>query len=284
MNTTLVSPIFSAQKIGTDRQGNIITFFNRDEYSKFKFGCKDIARKFGYELADKFAESIAGNAEFHKKQIVVASSAYTHIPTACFAMKDYFIQRLNLYMVSVGFPVLQETKITRTATYSKDYGSMSADARRKLLKDDRMHIDSEFVRDKILILMDDIKVTGAHQELMERMVERQSLKCEELIYMYYAEIIDPTINPKFEDELNYSYVKSLLDLDSVIKNENFLLNTRTVKYILRAPAEEFIPFISYQKRSLVNTIYHQAIGNGYHLLEIYQPNLEYIKYKIQIDK
>ena len=268
---------FSAQKIGRDQQGNIITMFDRDEYSKFKFGCKDVARKFGYELADKFSADLAGNKALHNKQIEVASSAYTHIPTACFAMKDYFVQRLNLYLIEVGFPVLQETKITRTATYSKDYGSMTGEARRELLKDDLMHIDSEFVENKVLILMDDIRVTGAHEELMARMVDRQDLHVEHLVYMYYAEIIDPAIDPKFEDVLNYSYVKSLLHLDKIIKNENFLLNTRTVKYILRADPSEFNSFIQYQPRRLVHTIYHQAIGNGYHLLPEYRVNLSYIR-------
>lgn len=247
----------SANKIA----GNNIPF-SAEDYSRFKFGCKDIARKFGYELADHVCEYL--DPEDLKQQIVVCSSAYNFIPTASYAMKDYFVQRLNYWLVEDNLPVIQETKITRTIFYTEDYGSMSVEQRAELLKDD-------------------IRVTGSHEKLMQRMITEHKLDCD-WIFAYYARIADDEMDPKFEDYLNYYYVKDLLCLDSIIKNENFLLNTRTVKYILRAPAEQFIPFISYQRRSLISTIYHQAIGNGYHLVDIYKPNLEYIRHKIQIER
>lgn len=257
--------------------------FSAHDYSRFKFGCKDVARKFGYELAEKMCTLFTPQRGFiQDKQIVVCSSAYNFIPTATFAMKDYFVQHLNTWLVNNNMKVVQETKISRTVTYTEDYGSMNTEQREALLRDDENHIDREFVRGKLIIFLDDIRVTGSHERLMEKMITKYDLQCD-WIFAYYARIVDDEMDPKFEDFLNYFYVKSLLHLDHIIKNENFLLNTRTVKYILKAPMEEFIPFISYQKSSLVQTIYHQAIGNGYHLVDIYKPNLEFIRNKLRID-
>ena len=65
--------------------------FSPTDYSKFKFGCKDTSRLFGYELADAFAYEYVLSGKI-QKQIVVISSPYCFIPTATFAMKDYFVQ------------------------------------------------------------------------------------------------------------------------------------------------------------------------------------------------
>lgn len=262
--------------------------FSPEEYSKFKFGDKTIAKKFGYELADGFID-ISLNGDFIKqarglhffsKQIVVVSSPYCFIPTATFAMKDYFIQRLNSALIEVGLNVVQETKIHRTITYKEDYGGLSAEERLKLIQNDEFHIDKEFVQGKSIIFLDDIKITGSHEVVVQRMIDNYKLNSD-YMFLYFAELTNKEINPNIENYLNYYFVKSLLHLDKVIKNENFMLNTRVVKYILSSDFNEFTNFIQYQSNRLVNTIYHLAIGNSYHRIDEYRNNLNYIKQLIK---
>lgn len=249
--------------------------FSPEAYSKFKFGCKDTAREFGISLADKFAWEFILSRKI-EGFIVVLSSPYCFIPTATFAMKDYFVQRLNQWLIQSGMSVVEETKIHRTITYKEDYGELSAEQRLSLIQNDGFHIDKEFIKGKTLILLDDIRITGSHERVIERMIQEYGIN-NERYYVYFGELVNMDINPKIENYLNYAYVKNLDDLDSIIKNENFLLNTRVVKYILNSNNEQFKTFIKHQKLKLVETIYHLAIGNSYHLIPEYQINLEYIK-------
>ncbi len=251
--------------------------FNPIEYSKFKFGCKEIARKYGYELADELISKLQDNyIVFKEKQIVVCSSPFCFIPTATFAMKDYFVQRLNQYLVKNLQPVVQETKIHRTITYKEDYGGLSAADRMKLIGNDSFQMDTKFVEGKTILFLDDIRITGSHERVIQRMYDNYGMN-NDSYFLYYAAVTNDQINPAIENELNYAYVKSLLDLDKIIKNEDFLLNTRTVKYMLNAPFDQFEPFINYQRKSFVNTVYHAAIGNSYHLIDDYSQNLNYLK-------
>ncbi len=249
--------------------------FNPIEYSKFKFGDKTIAKKFGFALAKGFINDYLKLNPI-SNQIVIYSSPYSFIPTATYAMKDYFIQKLNCYLVNAGHDVVQENKIHRTITYKEDYGGLSAEERMALIGNDGFHIDKSFIEGKTIIFLDDIKITGSHERVIERMANQFELT-NDRIFLYFAELANMEINPNIENKLNYAYVKTLLDLDKVIKNESFLINTRVVKFILNSEHDEFKTFIQYQSTKMVQNIYHQAIGNGYFKMEDYAQNLNYIK-------
>lgn len=251
--------------------------FSAEEYSKFKHGDKGVARDFGHSLAKGLVEqTFFKNLIGLKKQIVVCSSPYQFIPTATFALKDYFIQILNEHLISKGGSPVQEQKIYRRAGYTEDYGSLNADQRRKLMTKDTFYIDKRFVEGKVILFLDDIRITGGHEERIRTMINEQELS-NEMVLLYFASLTNQETNPNIENTLNYAFVKSLLDLDKIIKNNEFLINTRVVKYILNAPKEEFSTFINYQSDKFVKTLYHQAIGNGYSTIPQYSTNLNYTK-------
>ena len=263
--------------------------FSPEMYSKFKFGCKDVARKFGTELAEKFINSlyfqnIVRQSINYDKRIVVFSSPYVHIPTATFAMKDYFIRVLNNALIENGCEPVLECKIYRKSSYKEEYGEMNKEERFKIMEADSFYVDETFIKDKIRIFLDDIVITGAHEYRVLRMLKQAGMDEMPNIYnyfLYFAELTSHETNPVIENYLNYYFVKDLVSLDKIIKNEEHLINTRTVKYILNAPFEECKTFLSYQKDSFVHTLYHQAIGNGYHKIEDYVSNLNLIKSMLQ---
>lgn len=260
--------------------------FSPTEYSKFKYGDKTIARKFGFDLAEGFIREILqgllptsfneNNLVPYARQIVVVPSPYCFIPTATFAMKDYFIQKLNSYLIEINLPVVQEAKIIRTLSYNDDYGSMSKAEREKAISGDDFYMDANFVKGKSVIFMDDIKITGAHEERVKDMVVKLNLQSDN-IFICFGELVNQEVNPNIENELNHFFVKNLRDLDKIIKNENFLPNTRAVKFILNAPFNEFENFIHYQSTRFINNIYHLAIGNSYHKIPGFHNNLTYLK-------
>ncbi len=261
--------------------------FSPEMYSKFKFGCKDAARKFGTELAEKFIQSdlfnlIIKQSQVLKKRIVVFSSPYVHIPTATFAMKDYFIRVLNSALIENDCEPVAECKIYRKSSYKEEYGEMSKEERFKIMEDDSFYVDGNFIAGNIRIFLDDIIITGAHEHRVISMLNNIN---DSIVlgnsnfnyFLYFAELTNQDTNPVIENYLNYYFVKNLVCLDKIIKNEEHLINTRTVKYILDAPHDECETFLKYQKYAFIHTLYHQAIGNGYHKIDDYKHNLNLVK-------
>jgi len=83
--------------------------------------------------------------------------------------------------------------------------------------------------------------------------------------------------PNIENYLNHKLIKSLDDINSIIKNEQFRFNTRVVKYILNATDEQFDKFIEEQDCFFVNDLYYNAIGNEYFKFPVYLRNLNKLK-------
>jgi hypothetical protein len=271
-----VSP-FSGHYISDEKRMS----FSKKEYSWFKYGSRTIARKFGYDLANEFFKSkqfLELITKFKKKQIVVCSSPYQFIPTATFAMKDYFIQKFNEKLVEFGLDPVEECKINRICSYDTDYGSMSAEERHVKITGDGFHIDKELVKDKFVIFLDDIKITGAHERRIAKLIADYNLECD-YMFMYYAES-HVEGRPEIEDFLNLYAIKNLLDINYIIRNQEFILNTRVTKYILKASKEEFENFINYQSESFRETLYRNAIGNKYHKSDKFAENLKYLQKNI----
>jgi len=266
MNTTYsLHHINNAQAFG----------FNPDDYSRFKFGDDAVAKYFGVHLADGFIRDYLTEKPI-KQQIVVISSPYSFIPTATFAMKNWFVARLNRWLARHGYPVVQETKVHRTITYKEDYGELDAEQRMNLIGNDSFHIDKDFLQGKTLIFLDDIKITGSHERMIMKMVGEYGLS-NDVFMLYFAELVNKNIHPNIENHLNYHQVKTIFDLDGIVKNNNFSINTRIVKYILNYDFESFCIFIQNQTYDFINLLYDMALGNGYHTIEAYELNLNFIK-------
>src|SRR5476651_2281529 len=162
--------IYSLHKIS-----NSTSFgFDAGDYSRFKFGDGQVSEKFGTGLAEGFIEDVLKHNPI-RTQIVVISSPYAFIPTATFAMKNYFVFRLNRWLAENDLSVVQETKVHRTITYKEDYGELNAAERMSLIGNDSFHIDAAFLQGKTLIFLDDIKITGSHERMISKMIVQYNL-------------------------------------------------------------------------------------------------------------
>jgi len=254
--------------------------FDPDDYSRFKFGDELVAKDFGEQLADGFISDYL-EQNFVEHQMVVISSPYSFIPTATFAMKNYFMHQLNRWLVENGGLVVQEAKVHRTITYKEDYGELSAEDRIKLIGNDSFHIDKHFLEGKTLLFLDDIRITGSHERMILKMAGEYGLN-NDMHMIYFAELVNKNIHPNVENTLNYHQVKSVFDLDDIIKGGFFCFNTRIVKYILNADFNSFSIFIKNQTDEFINMLYNLSLGNGYHLIDAYAENLNFIKSHIKL--
>lgn len=255
--------------------------FDPDDYSRFKFGDDAVAKHFGTTLADGFIRHHLERTPL-EQQIVVISSPYSFIPTATFAMKTWFVYRLNRWLAMHRHPVVQETKVHRTITYKEDYGELDAEQRINLIGNDSFHIDKDFLTGKTLVFLDDIKITGSHERMIMKMVAEYGLY-NDVYMLYFAELVNKSIHPNIENLLNYHQVKTIFDLEAIIKSGNFMINTRIVKYILNYNFECFSIFIQNQDMAFVNLLYDMALGNGYHTIDAYAKNLNFISENLFIN-
>ncbi|MEO6522059.1 MAG: phosphoribosyltransferase family protein [Mucilaginibacter sp.] len=263
--------IYSLHKIRTS-----VNFgFDAGDYSRFKFGDDEVANAFGTQLAEGFIREVLSKQPIHR-QMVVISSPYSFIPTATFAMKNYFVFRLNRWLADHNLPIVQETKVHRTITYKEDYGELNAEERMKLIGNDSFHIDADFLAEKTLIFLDDIKITGSHERMISKMIQQYHLH-NDIHMLYFAELANLDIHPNIENYLNYYEVKSIFDLDGIINGGNFSINTRVVKYILNYEHGSFCIFLENKSAAFIHQLYNMALGNSYHTMDSYALNLNYIK-------
>ncbi len=249
--------------------------FPAEKYSKFKFGATGIAREFGHILADRFINQLF-KFSYSGNPIVVLPSAYSHIPTASCFMTFHFIDQLNLFMYQNGFPPVETGKIRRSVTYREDYGEMSAEERYNLIKGDKFHIDELLLKNKILIFIDDIKITGTHERIIIRMLDDFDIH-NHCYMLYFAELTDPAICPKTENYLNHFYVKAFSDLQTIIDLPDFEFNTRIVKYILNSDQQACMNFLKMQSKNFITKLYYNALGNEYYKFPEYSANLRAIE-------
>ena len=255
--------------------------FNPKDYSRFKFGDDVISRSFGIDLANGFIQGYLKDQPIDQ-QIVVISSPYSFIPTATFAMKNYFVFHLNRWLAEHGFLVVQEAKVHRKVTYKEDYGELDAEQRLSLISNDSFHIDKAFLLNKTLIFLDDIRITGSHERMILKMADEYELQ-NDIHMLYFAELVNKGIHPNIENQLNYFDVKSIFDLDNIIESGNFSINTRIVKYILNTKPESFAIFLNNQTDDFINLLYNMALGNSYHTIEAYAHNLNLIKKQLNVN-
>jgi len=254
--------------------------FKPDDYSEFKYGNKQISKKFGYALAEGFINTHKN--DLLKKDIVVLPSPYSFIPTATFSMTIYFIYKLNYWLKKQNKKTSEIVKIHRDITYKEDYGNLSAKRRLELIGNDKFHIDKLVIKDKLLLFLDDIKISGSHQFVIERMIKDYKID-NDRFFIYFAALKNSTIHPKIENFFNNAKIKSIYDLDKIIEIGNFKFNTRVVKFILSQKTNEFEKFIGNKKPNFKENLYHLAIGNGYHKMDVYKQNLNYIE-RLLFDK
>jgi hypothetical protein len=252
--------------------------FLPSDYSRFKFGDSLIGKKFGKALAQAFIDNYLIHQTANKK-FIAYSSPYQYIPTATMTMFEEFVFQTNRWLVSKNRSVLETCRIYRNNTYSQDYGELSAAERLQLIGSDLFYLDSNRVMGKTLLLLDDIKITGSHEYVLNRTLNHLNIS-QEAIFLYFAEMVNPRINPNIENYLNYHAIKSLKDLAELMKDENFVYNTRAIKYILSSSLNDLGHFVSQLSNNQIIAIYNLAIANNYFEIPAFSESLAYLESKI----
>jgi hypothetical protein len=170
---------------------------------------------------------------------------------------------------------IKQDKIHRDQSYDNDYGLMTKEERVKAITSDLFSMNPKFIDEKdILVFIDDIKITGAHEDRIKSLLQRYDIT-NECIFIYLFEYTGS--DPKTEHRLNHHGVSDLLDVNDIIRNDEFIFNTRVVKFILNAKLDEFVNFIMYQSDSFQETLFNYSVLNNYYKTDKYKMNFDILK-------
>jgi hypothetical protein len=243
--------------------------FSESAYSMFKFGATEIGRKFGAELYPVM-ESFLQYSKREWDKLIVYSSPYDYIPTATYSMAFRFFEMLRESPMLSGKTVLWQ-KIKRTTTYTTDYGNLNAEERLKLIGKDNFELEHIPGPNALLVFIDDIKITGSHEYVIKRMIEKYRLP-NDTCFLYYAILSNNCICPTFENRLNYAYINSPKRILELLCRADFQFNTRVVKYILASPEEDFRDILSGMNEYQKDLLCQLTEGNGYSRIKAYRDN------------
>ncbi|MFV0140117.1 phosphoribosyltransferase family protein [Empedobacter falsenii] len=250
--------------------------FEPTEYSLFKYGHTGIAEKFAKELFQGFIIEFE-TLIISSKEILIFPSPYMSIPTASNYLAKFFKIELDKYLYNNGLKSSKMSKINRSQTYTIDYGNLSFEERKNLISNDTYYLETNILEGKTCIFLDDIKITGSHEYTVDKIIEGKSSNSN-ILYVYYAELINKSINPKIENFFNYFEINSIESLLEILKNENFRFNTRVIKHILKLNEIDFKRVLEILIRiNQYDTFFNLSISNDYHLINEYKHNLNIIK-------
>ena len=259
------------------RENQIVTQentpFDAAFYSRFKYGSGLAAAHYAKLLCE-----ILGDVWQPSQHWIVTSSAYKCVPTASDAIAQAALKIMQQLVHFQEIASINSVKIHRNILFDSDYGNLPYEQRLQLMQQTPLEIEAAKVRGKHLLIIDDLRVTGAHEQKVHDLLQRT--EAEQLLFVYVAEwkqCVEPTI----EHRLNHEWVKSLNELHYIIENEDFMINARVCKFLLSYPhPPDLAAFYAKLSPDLLQRLHEAICGDGYHLMPNYKACYEILKQSI----
>lgn len=241
--------------------------FDPHEYSRLKFGSDIIARKFGYDLALRFFKAHA--PELMANQVVVIPSPYNFVPNAATILARHFVDRLNHLMVNANGASVELSLAHRKVTYTSDYGFLSAHRRKELISNDHFYLNRKFIKGKLLVFIDDVRITGTHEHKLVDVLEKERLS-NDCFFIYYGDYINKDVGCDIEAKINFASISNLADYQKLTEEPNHHLIVRPIKFLLTQSATDLKQMLEQQDLKKVQELYNACLGEGYYRIPQYQ--------------
>jgi hypothetical protein len=249
--------------------------FSPARYSRYKYGSIAAAEAFAEALGAAFCERCPELAL--APRLLMASSPYAHVPAAATTLARGLRPRLNAARARHGLAPAPLLRVDRISASAGDYGTLSAQAREQHMAANALsfrQFPPEHVRDAHLLVIDDVRVTGAHQRCLMRASEELPLAARTFLYLvafpgYAAGAFDPAQ----EDQLNHAAVKTLDDLAGIVEAGDFAWNVRVCKFVLSPARHGGLPrFLRRMPGWFVRGLHRNSCRDGYARMEPYAPS------------
>jgi hypothetical protein len=248
--------------------------FTAEDYSRLKFGSDAVAKEFGHRLAEDFFNKHSDVVL--SQSIVVVPSPYNHVENAATIMTKHFVNRLNALSIENSGRHVEFSVIHRKVSYISDYGFLSKEKRKGLIDQDSFFLNKDFYAGKVLIFVDDVKITGTHEDKLVEVLDKNGID-NDCFFIYFGEYTGS--NPKIEAALNFAGIKNENDLRLLFEEKNHHVIVRPIKYLLNdaMTADALHGFLEHLTRTQIENIYYGSLGEGYYTIPAYQRNFGIIK-------
>lgn len=251
--------------------------FDPIDYSHLKFGSDEVAKKFGYEIAETFFKD--HSEELLSNRVVVFPSPYNHVENAASVMTRHMIDRLNHLLVNANGNNVEQSLIHRKVSYTSDYGFLPKEKRRALIDNDEFYINKDFIKGKTLVFVDDVFITGTHEEKLVEILDVHGLN-NPAYFLYYAKYAKGAVGADIEAAINFAGIRDLKDFAELTKRPGHNLIVRPIKYLLSRMPHELATCLEIFDVEFLTKVYYGAIGEGYHKIPNYQDNFRAIMLRI----
>ncbi|CAF1188016.1 unnamed protein product [Didymodactylos carnosus] len=218
------------------------------QYSKMKYGDRASTDKYGIQLATHFIEKEGFTCE-KSSQYLFASSAYRHVPVAATWLFRKLVDALQ-DKLNCSSGAISSFKIERKSLTSGDFSKMEEKARKEAMDKTELEIDDTLIHGKTLVILDDVVVTGSHEENIKKYLRGKSHAGS--IFFYIAKI-NPEEKAKIEDEINSKAMTGISDWIQIAKDSPYI-TVRYLKYVLE---NDKIDFTEFQQN--LPLLYRQAL-------------------------
>jgi hypothetical protein len=246
--------------------------FDAGAYSRFKYGSEREAAGYGTRLAALLLDVHPALPE-HERDVVLASAAYKHTPSAAHAA--FRALHAGLLDLGVFVPV---TRIRRENVVEGDYGTLGAADRERLMRENGLSVDRAAVRGKHVVVLDDVRITGSHERSIDRLMATVSPASVTFLYLLELDAGQAAADPTFEDRLNHQQVRDLPSYGALLDGEPCVLNARSVKAVLdprhRPGLDEFLRG---RPRVWVEGLVRCAGNDGYDRMPTYRPSFHAVR-------
>jgi len=242
-------------------------------YSKYKYGSAAAAGVFARALGTAFLAR--NHALVTQHQLLVAASPYRHVPTAAHALAVRFTAMLTTERARHRLPPAYLVRIDRAVVPPGDYGTLPADARARLMAGNALSFDRlrPGPDGAHLIVVDDVKVTGAHQRCLLLASDVLPLGSRMFVHVAAVQEAGAGLDPTLEDRLNHAFVKSLGELADVATAADFSWNVRVCKFLLSPASRPGLPsFLAGMPDHFVRELHRNSLLDGYAGMAAYRPS------------
>jgi phosphoribosyl transferase-like protein len=249
--------------------------FSPARYSRYKYGSVTAAETFARALGAAFCEHRPELAL--APRLLMASSPYGHVPSAATTLARRLQPLLNAARTRNGLAPAPLLQVDRISASAGDYGTLSAQARDLHMAANALsfrRFGPEQVRDAHLLVVDDVRVTGAHQRCLMRASERLPLAARTFLYVAaFTGQVTGCFDPAQEDALNHAAVKTLDDLAGIVEAGDFAWNVRVCKFVLNPANYGGLPrFLRRMPGWFVSGLHRNSRSDGYALMGPYAPS------------
>ena len=252
--------------------------FDPTEYSRLKFGSDISAKRFGHALAKSFFEKHSDI--LMANDCVVIPSPYNFVKNAATLMTLHFVDALNEMLVDANGNNVEYSIIHRKVSYTNDYGFLSKEKRKGLIDNDNFYLNKAFLKGKMLIFIDDVKITGTHEEKLKEVLAKNKMS-NTSAFLYFAEYFGD--DPSIEAKLNFAGINSLKDYQALSEEPKHQVIIRPIKYVLSQDVETFDGILSQISKDKLQEIYLGSLAEGYYKIQKYQANLTLLKQFLKED-